>query len=548
MRKHLKAPPKCKPKLRITHPKNLGEPMQLCLVAPKNRGQVKFFYEMISGWLLPGSRLNLDLFITINFLYERQAFVLMLIEFVPQDLEQLTLIKTHLPFMAKEIEFGATSYYQAMQILEMKGMSLSDKSIALQEDIAYLIRRFPKVIDTDIYLIMRLVLMGCSENFKRLRSERHLMRLVQIFYRFYRHMFHSTFMSHVRFVDLHAFEFEIRLPFEMEKKCALLFSISSSGSHEVLELNQVIAAVKELIHVQIDKEDCFAFEMKEHGGKFFYVEIPCQAKLNLPKLREKIRNSVQRYVRPIFMPRNEEEVMKNIVSLSKQLRYFRDIPQVMINFERQTDTSLSFRVVLVRLLIRRAKSIGEVAKRLGVEVERCRHAGLLRKRVPKEASVFTVVLDPAHFLRNDSTLDLYKARFEVYRRIRAVLGDVRDFNGGLIARQRERLEELKRYLRSAQDEILFENFFFSLDPVEYRMVWDVAMVMEFFNAYLSYVRGDGISVQGIDFQLVKIESEAADFEEEVTSWNLPVSSLIRLKMVAEEGRLLGYCKKVLVSP
>ena len=53
---------------------------------------------------------------------------------------------------------------------------------------------------------------------------------------------------------------------------------------------------------------------------------------------------------PVFMPRNEEEIMRNIVSLSDQIKYLRDIPQVFITFDEQTTANLFFTIIMVRLL------------------------------------------------------------------------------------------------------------------------------------------------------------------------------------------------------
>ena len=53
---------------------------------------------------------------------------------------------------------------------------------------------------------------------------------------------------------------------------------------------------------------------------------------------------------PIFMPRNEEEVMRNILSLSNQIRYIKDPQQVFITFDEQTNAHLFFTVILVRIL------------------------------------------------------------------------------------------------------------------------------------------------------------------------------------------------------
>ena len=50
------------------------------------------------------------------------------------------------------------------------------------------------------------------------------------------------------------------------------------------------------------------------------------------------------------MPRNEEEVMRNILILSEQLKLVRDLPQIIVSFDEQTDKYVSFTVILLRIL------------------------------------------------------------------------------------------------------------------------------------------------------------------------------------------------------
>ena len=81
------------------------------------------------------------------------------------------------------------------------------------------------------------------------------------------------------------------------------------------------------------------------------------------RLAEDLKNGVERLMRPLFMPRNEEEVMRNIITLAQQLRYPRDLPQVIISFDEQTDADLSFIIIFLRVLHKGMPSIQELFQR-----------------------------------------------------------------------------------------------------------------------------------------------------------------------------------------
>ena len=50
------------------------------------------------------------------------------------------------------------------------------------------------------------------------------------------------------------------------------------------------------------------------------------------------------------MLRNDEDYLRHIITLSRELKNAKDIPQVVISFEEQTMDALCFSVVLVRVL------------------------------------------------------------------------------------------------------------------------------------------------------------------------------------------------------
>ncbi len=153
---------------------------------------------------------------------------------------------------------------------------------------------------------------------------------------------------------------------------------------------------------------------------------------------------------PIFNPRNEEEIMRNIVTLSNQIKYVRDIPHVYISFDEQSYKQLFFTVTMVRLRKSGSLSIAELfqASKSSVEYlhDRVKNVGTVRRNVPKEATVFRVSIPKADFLRADQSIDIFKARQCVVAEICRIVGEIRDYNGGIISKQNELLDTVAKLL------------------------------------------------------------------------------------------------------
>ncbi|MBI3236180.1 MAG: hypothetical protein HYZ48_00485, partial [Chlamydiales bacterium] len=121
--------------------------------------------------------------------------------------------------------------------------------------------------------------------------------------------------------------------------------------------------------------------------------------------------------------------------------------------------------------------------------DRVKAVGTLRKKYPKEATVFRVKLTSSSFLRQDHSVDLLKARHVVISELQRIIGEVRDYNGGMIAKQQEQLLHLKclfPHIRRSE-EVLLENFFHSIFPIELRSVISPHILKKFFNLFLDAV-------------------------------------------------------------
>ena len=149
------------------------------------------------------------------------------------------------------------------------------------------------------------------------------------------------------------------------------------------------------------------------------------------------------------MPRNEEEVMRNILILTNQIKYVRDIPQVAITFDEQAYAHLYFTVILARLLKPESTSLADLFKKGNSIAEylhdRTKVMGFVRKKYAKEATVFRLKLPKDGFLRADHSIDLYKARQTVVGELLKVVGEIRDYNGGMISKQHELLSTIRSF-------------------------------------------------------------------------------------------------------
>jgi hypothetical protein len=233
----------------------------------------------------------------------------------------------------------------------------------------------------------------------------------------------------------------------------------------------------------------------ERASSFTHEELK-NLKHELPK---DLKNHVEHLLHPIFMPRNEEEIIRNIVALANQLKYSRDIPQVFISFDQQSRASLFFNIIIVRILKKGAHPIQDHFKKSFLKYihDRTKIVGTIRKTYSKEATVFRVKFSKDDFLRADRSIDLYKARQAVANELGLLIGEFRDFNGGMISKQSELFTKVKESLLQEKEKfnpVMLENVFYSLTPVIMQTVLEAEAFKRMFQFLLARIK-KGIPAQ-----------------------------------------------------
>lgn len=469
----------------------------------------KFFFEMISRWLIPGHRLNVVLVHTSDFRLpslSSDTYTISEVIVRLESAEEFQQIQHQFPFLAAEITVGIHSAFYAQRILEVKGLSTDEKTTLIQGYIAFLAKRFPANYDNDVFKEMQHVLVTCRDDFKASRQPRHLSRIIAVKYLFRKALQEATRKNaQRRHLSLKIFRAIVQGSEGKKNVLGILVGINLLKDQEVFGEKHLLKAIhyyiptaqpveNSLLVTRLGSENIYTFYLEVEKGDntpFTSTEI----KMLRKELGQDLKNRIEHKLHPIFMPRNEEEVMRNVLILTNQIKYVRDIPQVFISFDEQAYSHLFFTVILARVLAPNSQPIPDLFKKANSFMEffhdRSKITGYIRKKHAKEASVFRLKLPKDGFLRADHSIDLYKARQAIVVELCRVIGDVRDYNGGMITKQHEHFNDIRRLLTAEHkgyNELLLENFFYSLTPVIIRSLLDPVAFKTLFLMLLEGLR------------------------------------------------------------
>lgn len=462
--------------------------LTLYLLAKKRPFVGKFILELLYHTPLKNVHPN---HISLDIVQE--DFLLATIHFEESSLE----LQIYLERLIYELEWGVRSPYHATRILEMKALSMDEKRELIQDHILRVIRRFPKVFDYDLFSEMQQFFLSTSDQYYRSRSVREVGQTVMAFYLMRKKVAQCSEKDpERRHVFVKVMRRTLSFPLEIKETLEVTIGMNTLKDHEVFKKSHLLKAVQNILpeaeaisgsdYKDKEGEHLLTLEVEKEGG--FTNEEIRDFKRWLPRT---LRGKVEHLQRSLFMPRNEEEILRHTITLGKELRFARDAPQVILSFEKQNEASLIFTVILARILLPKAPPTEEIllASALRPKIDRIKQLGVLRKRYPKEAVVSKVELPILPFLREDHSVDLYKARESILRELRKVFGEIRDFNGGMISRQNETFTTLEKLLgeTAKTHHLLLENFFHSLSPLEKRSFIDPKLLKTLFELLIENI-------------------------------------------------------------
>jgi hypothetical protein len=480
-------------------------------------GVGRYAADTLSHWMVPGKFTNICSVYSLNFSFTKHPphrFFYMHFLIDVYNSGDLAIINNNWPALKKEICLNVLAVKHARQIMSVKKLSFEQKQALIEEHISSVINRPAKDVDLSSFDQMHHMLMQITAE-KRLKQikEQFLPSFEQRPKAYQRDIFHElkhfVVLFGEKFTTLYPLPYvkrlisyqyifrksllrlitsapemrhlaikliRIQFPSRRNRKTALgIFgALNVLRENELFEERHLIQAIRHSLpnaravdntflldrHSQ-DPIRVFYIEIEKKGGSDFKTQEIRQLQRNLTR---EIKENIESAIHPVFMPRNEEEIMRNILLLSQQLKYVTDLPQVIISFDAQVENDLIFRVILLRIL--KGKKASLPVSDLTIRDHEVKNVGLLRKKYVKEANIFKVLLNKKKFLRKDFTIDLFKARQALSSELNRIFKGIRDFNGGILSKQQEAFSALRALLKDAPShkDFLLENFFYSLTP------------------------------------------------------------------------------------
>ena len=327
---------------------------------------------------------------------------------------------------------------------------------------------------------------------------------------------------------------EVNHPFGLKKGIGTLLALNFLHERERFAFPEFFNALKrELPLLEVVEESLltfpqkkglffFYFEMTKKGGELFSLK---ERKKIYLQLQKEVKENIIRWIRHLFMPRNEEEIARFLMVLKKQVKTHSDIPHIVLQFDRQTEKNLIYTAVCVRIRGREEKSLDKVLKikkQTSFNLERYRHLGNVGFSHVKEGVLFQIYLPIQKLIRHDQTLDVYKGRKLALSQIENCLGEVRDYNGGMIAKQEENLKKIKEELPSSvEKEALLEQFFHSIYPFEQKSILPPKLLRHSYLILQKVIEKEARffcqNKEGTLFAVMRVEKELKEKSDDISS-------------------------------
>lgn len=543
--------------------------LRLYLLCKKRSHVGRFFMEMVGRWLVPGKLLPSSFCFMRDFKFEEggeTTYTFIEMQVPIERKWDAEVVLRHLDLLIQEIKLGVSSTYHGYRVLEMRGLSGHEKIGIIQEEITRFLERFPQRFDYDIFTLMQHCFLVAGEEFKRMRECHHLIRVIASLYLLRKELLlRVEAHPQKRHISLVLKSAQLNLPLGTKYVLTVCVGLNFLREHEIFAKRHLIRAIQTCLpysraieesYLEIEEPTCSVhllyLEIEKEDKESFTLQEIQQLKQELPY---NLKGRIEYLLRPIFMPRNEEEVMRNIILLSHQLKYVKDLPQVVIAFDEQTDKQLVFTVILTRVVSDQSFLASVLLKKMSDNyepiIERERQVGVIRNKYVKQALVIRMKLPSSPFLREDDSVDLYVARREVLSEIQKAFGEVRDFNGGMISKQSEAFLALKKMLGSVahQHKLLLENFFHSIYPIECRSVLNPRFLTKLFAMLLapakqqnkwcglSFDSEEGCDLALIDFYEIGCKQKVLDA---IHPLGILSRKLVQIHLQTVDGIHLGF--------
>ena len=221
----------------------------------------------------------------------------------------------------------------------------------------------------------------------------------------------------------------------------------------------------------------------------------------------------------------EEDIMKNTTVLMREVESCPSCPHMMIFFDRVEAEKLFFILLLVRQKKKKEKSLEVLLKKPDpiflFILDRVTIIGEI------EVNVFHIQLTKTpDLMRSDGAVHFALARKKIAALLESRIGEIRDYNGGLLEKKEENVTALKKAFPKVEGELI-DTFFHSLYPVVMQATLSTELLCHFFRLFLGCSKKSQKTLsffdEGKDFLFAHISSDLDDFAAFLKNQSFPSS-------------------------
>lgn len=329
------------------------------------------------------------------------------------------------------------------------------------------------------------------------RNPKHLFRLIISLHALQQRLIKASLLfSHSRGLAVRCFPTQLHFPFSSKAVlgCAIGF-VTTDRSEFFDEKNLITALQKRYPFLEYVSESFYQHSSRHTDVRVLYFELSHENNEPLSSaeikeielaIQEKIENSIQKFAESIYHRSNDEDLYKSLFVLGQEIQSLRDPPQVSIKMEQRIREGVVFLIKLVQVA---------PFHRFSFKERRCGCSFISEKVLPVkkienhliEARVLHAIL-PIHpsLVRSNGALDQHVARRQMVSVLENIIGEFRDYNGGLFIKQQETLNAFKSACTELEEEDneLVESFYYSMLPIENQVVLPPSLLKTFFARFL----------------------------------------------------------------
>lgn len=457
-----------------------------------------FVYEMISRWLLPLQQLRVVSFIATEARMHERLVMLSSMRVAPESPDEQKAIEAALPTAVEELKLGLSSSYHAKRILEIKGLSISDKMGFVLDHLRNMIQRFPDRYDYDVIPLMQRFFIHVPDEYRMNRSVASLERTILSMYSMCAQV--QKAVSGQKSVYVRVRKTMVTSLFGEKNALLLTVGVTQIRETERLTKEQLKKSIVDILpDALVDEQSMYVEQGGESAWRVYSFEVtPTNAcSISFIRMLERrlpaaILARIEQLTLPLVMPSNDEEVMKQMALLSGQLTSPRDIPQLILSFREQTETKLVFQGVVARILKASTPKIDALlASDAAISVEKVRERGRVWKKYPKEIALLTIELPLEKNQSRAREVNFLHARKNAFQLLKKYFGEIRDYYGGMYEKELHLLNEVNTLLKEKNVSTYeLDRFYQHLFPTEYRAIFSAEHVAILYELFQRVRQGD----------------------------------------------------------